>query len=95
MGKMKELWARLMERKVFQYEKPTPEEPHEKNCPCRSCYEKGNPENPETPILLPPDYPEKAIDYLDEKFPKGNKKRGEAMALLAVAYLEGKEKREK
>lgn len=37
-------------------------------------------------------YPEKAIEYLDEKFPKGKTKfRGEAMCLLALAFLEGKE----
>jgi len=29
-------------------------------------------------------------EYLDEKFPKGNKFRGEAMVLLALARIEGK-----
>jgi hypothetical protein len=36
-------------------------------------------------------YPEKAIEYLDEKFPKGDKRRGEAMVLLAIAFQEGEQ----
>lgn len=31
-------------------------------------------------------------EVLDQYFPKGSKKRGEAMALCVVAYLEGKDK---
>ncbi len=27
------------------------------------------------------------VDYLDEHFPKGDKRRGEAMVLLAIARL--------
>lgn len=34
-------------------------------------------------------YPEEAIELLDEYFPKGNKQRGQAMAILAVAFVEG------
>ena len=30
------------------------------------------------------------IDYLDKKFPKGDKRRGEAMVLLALARMHGK-----
>jgi len=30
---------------------------------------------------------EEAIKYLDEKFPKGDKRRGEAMCLLAIALM--------
>jgi hypothetical protein len=30
------------------------------------------------------------INYLDEQFPKGDKRRGEAMVLLALARIEGK-----
>jgi hypothetical protein len=40
-------------------------------------------------------YPEKIIEVMEKYFPKGNKKRGEALVLQAVAYLEGKEHREK
>jgi len=36
-------------------------------------------------------YPDKAIEYLNKCFPKGNKKRGEAMCLLAITLWEGKE----
>lgn len=28
-------------------------------------------------------------EYLDEKFPKGDKRRGEAMVLMALARIEG------
>jgi hypothetical protein len=38
---------------------------------------------------------EKDIKYLDEHFPKGNKKRGEAMVLLSLARIEGKKNIEK
>lgn len=31
-----------------------------------------------------------AIEYLEEKFPKGDKRRGEAMCLLAIALAEQK-----
>lgn len=41
------------------------------------------------------EYPKKATNYLDEKFPKGDKRRGEAMTLLALAFLEGKERKKK
>ena len=37
------------------------------------------------------EYPTKAMKYLNKHFPKGHKKRGDAMVLLAVASLEGKE----
>ena len=30
------------------------------------------------------------IEYLDEYFPKGDKRRGEAMVLLALSRIEGK-----
>ena len=33
---------------------------------------------------------EKAIDYLDEHWPKGHKDRGEAMVLLALAQIGGR-----
>lgn len=36
------------------------------------------------------EYPEEAFEILDEYFPKGDKKRGKAMVLLAIAFLEGK-----
>lgn len=36
-------------------------------------------------------FPDEAIDILEKEFPKGSKKRGEAMAILAVAFNEGKE----
>lgn len=36
-------------------------------------------------------YPEKAIEYLDKQFPKGDKRRGEAMAILALAFQDGQE----
>ena len=29
------------------------------------------------------------VDYLNKKFPKGDKRRGEAMVLLALARIEG------
>ena len=35
-------------------------------------------------------YPEKIIEAIDKLFPKGNKRRGDALVLQAVAYLEGK-----
>jgi len=35
-------------------------------------------------------YPEKAVEVIDKYFPKGDKRRGEALVLLAVAYNEGK-----
>ena len=34
-------------------------------------------------------YPDEAIKYLDKYFKKGDKRRGEAMALMAIAYFEG------
>ena len=34
-------------------------------------------------------FPEKATKYLDEHFPKGDKRRGEALVVLALAFLEG------
>lgn len=36
-------------------------------------------------------YPEKAIELLDKYFPKGEKfsRRGEAMVILSMAFLEG------
>jgi len=40
-------------------------------------------------------YPKKIIECIDKYFPKGNRKRGEALVLQAVAYIEGKEQREK
>ena len=33
---------------------------------------------------------EQDIEYLDNQFPKGDKRRGEAMVLLALARIEGK-----
>ena len=33
---------------------------------------------------------ESDIEYLEEKFPKGDKRRGEAMVLLALARIEGR-----
>ena len=36
------------------------------------------------------EYPDDAIKKLDELFPKGNKKRGEAMAIMILAFIEGK-----
>jgi len=44
----------------------------------------------ETLELPPKRYPEKAMEYLNEHFPKGDKRRGEAMVLLGIAFLEGK-----
>lgn len=38
-----------------------------------------------------PKYPEKATEYLNEHFPEGNKKRGDAMVLVALAFMEGRE----
>ena len=35
------------------------------------------------------------IEYLEAKFPKGNKYRGEAMTLLALARIKGKEEKQK
>ena len=32
--------------------------------------------------------PKQAENYLDEKFPKGDKRRGEAMVLLALALID-------
>ena len=37
------------------------------------------------------EYPEKIIECIDEHFPKGDKRRGDALVLQAVAFLEGKE----
>lgn len=34
-------------------------------------------------------YPEEANKLLDEHFPKGDKRRGEALVILAMAFLEG------
>lgn len=34
-------------------------------------------------------YPEEIIKCIDKFFPKGNKKRGEALVLQAVAFIEG------
>ena len=34
---------------------------------------------------------QEAIDYLDEHWPKGHKERGEAMVLLAMAQIGGRE----
>jgi len=36
-------------------------------------------------------YPKEIIDCIDKLFPKGDKRRGDALVLQAVAYLEGKE----
>ena len=38
------------------------------------------------------EYPEKAIELLDKYFPKGEKfsRRGEAMVILSMAFIEGK-----
>jgi len=36
-------------------------------------------------------YPEKIIEVVEKLFPKGDKARGRALLLQAVAYLEGKE----
>ena len=35
------------------------------------------------------EFPEKATEYLDEYFPKGDKRRGDAIVLLCLAFLEG------
>ena len=35
-------------------------------------------------------YPEEAIELLEKTFPKGNKKRGEVMTIMALAFIEGK-----
>ena len=40
-------------------------------------------------------YPEKIIECIDKYFPNGDKRRGEALVLQAVAFLEGKEFKEK
>jgi hypothetical protein len=40
-------------------------------------------------------YPDQAIELLNQYFPKGDKKRGEAMVILSMAWLEGKEQRGK
>ena len=37
------------------------------------------------------EYSEKIIECIDKYFPKGDKRRVEALVLQAVAYLEGKE----
>jgi hypothetical protein len=39
--------------------------------------------------------PEKLIDCIDNYFPKGDKRRGQALALQAVSYLTGKEQGKK
>ena len=36
-------------------------------------------------------YPEKAIEYIDAHFPKGDKRRGEVLVVNAIAFMEGKE----
>jgi hypothetical protein len=38
------------------------------------------------------DYPVNADEYLELSFPKGDKKRGHAMVILAIAFMEGQEK---
>ena len=40
--------------------------------------------------IEPKEYPDEAIGKLDELFPKGNKKRGEAMGIMILAFIEGK-----
>jgi hypothetical protein len=37
-------------------------------------------------------YPDEAIRILDQYFPKGDKRRGEVMVILAIAFLEGEKK---
>jgi len=37
------------------------------------------------------EYPQEIIDCIDEQFPKGNKNRGKALVLQAVAYTFGRQ----
>lgn len=37
------------------------------------------------------EYPEKIIECIDKHFPKGDKRRGDALVLQAIAFIEGKE----
>lgn len=37
------------------------------------------------------EYPEKIIECIDEHFPKGDKRRGDALVLQAIAFIEGRE----
>lgn len=39
------------------------------------------------------EYPEKIIECINKHFPEGDKRRGDALVLQAVAFLEGKELR--
>jgi len=41
-------------------------------------------------IILLEKYQQQAIELLDKYFPKGSKKRGEAIAILAVAFYDGR-----
>ena len=36
-------------------------------------------------------HPNQAIELLDQYFPKGSKKRGEVMAILSLAWIEGRQ----
>lgn len=36
------------------------------------------------------DYPEKIIEVMNQFFPKGDKRRGDALVLQALAFIEGK-----
>ena len=39
-------------------------------------------------------FPKEIVKYIDKLFPKGDKRRGEAMVLSAISYICGKEKGE-
>lgn len=39
--------------------------------------------------------PKEAYEYLDEYFPKGHKKRGDAMVLMAICLVYGREENKK
>jgi len=41
-------------------------------------------------MVLKMNYPNKAIGLLDTHFPKGNKDRGQVIAILGIAFGEGK-----
>jgi len=37
------------------------------------------------------EYPIKIVECIDKLFPKGDKRRGDALVLQAIAFIEGKE----
>lgn len=41
--------------------------------------------------MIEEEYPEKIIECMEKHFPKGDKRRGDALVLQAIAFIEGKE----